>query len=48
MYFSDFKDFLTNFMRFKNEEVEPQLEFFSFILPLQKPIPVAGTGPLGS
>ena len=48
MHFSDFKDSLSNLMRFKNEEVEPQFEFFSFILPLQKPIPVAGTDLLGS
>ena len=30
MHFSDFKDFLSNLMRFKNEEVEPRFEFFSF------------------
>jgi len=30
MHFSDFKDFLSSLMRFKNEEVEPQFEFFSF------------------
>ena len=29
MHFSDFKDFLSNLIRFKNEEVEPQFEFFS-------------------
>ena len=33
MHFSDFKDSLFNLMRFKNEEVEPQFELFSFILP---------------
>ena len=36
MHFSDFKDFLSNLMRFKNEEIEPQFEFFSFHTSLTK------------